>query len=217
MTGRETPEVSGDVRAAEVRRRRRALAALALGYTFRMMAADYARFTEEANALDYLEKTIRFINDIERTPLDWKWVMLAIHGALYSFMICALKGTTPDNVCIKTKSGKQKLIDFFEALKRCQDSSWMNISGFTNLLQLTDKQQKVLSHIHKFRNNFVHYGPACWSIELAGMRKIVAHGLDVLRFISLEMGCYYVHYEAGDQEKIAGLINEGKNFLRPGL
>ena len=93
----------------------------------------------------------------------------------------------------------------------------MNISGFTTVLQLTDKQREALGHIHKFRNNFVHYDPACWSIELAGLPETVAHGLDVLRFISLEMGCCYVHYEAGDQQRVADLINEGKNFLRPGL
>jgi hypothetical protein len=92
-----------------------------------MSAAEYAHFTEESNALDYLEKTIGFIKNTECHPLDWKWVMLAIHGALYSFMICALKGTNPNNV-IETKSGK--LIDFPEALKRCQDSSWKNISGY---------------------------------------------------------------------------------------
>jgi hypothetical protein len=58
-------------------------------YTLRMSVAKYADFTEEANALNYLEKTISFIKNTEGNPLDWKWVMLAIHGALYSFMICA--------------------------------------------------------------------------------------------------------------------------------
>ncbi len=178
-----------------------------------MSAAEYASFTEESNALDYLEKTIGFIKNTECNQLDWKWVMLAIDGALYSFMICALKGTNRNN---ETKSGKRKrkLIDFFEALRRCQDSSLMNISGFTNALQLTDRQREALGDIHEFRNHFVHYEPTCWSIPLAAMPEVVGHGLDVLRFISLEMGCRYVHYEVEDYQRIADLLNEGKRTLQ---
>jgi hypothetical protein len=180
-----------------------------------MITANYARFTEEANALDYLEKTVSFIKSADNNPLDWKWIILAIHGALYSFMICALKGTSPDNVCFNTKAGKTKLIGFPEALKRCQDSAWMNVSGFTKVLQLSEKQRRAVKRIHdEFRNQFVHYQPTIWSIELAGMSEIVMQALDVVRFVSREMGCYYVHYEAGDTQKMADLINEGQRVLQ---
>ena len=106
-----------------------------------MNAEAYARFTEEVNALDYLEKAVAFIKGANKNQLDWKWIVLALHGALYSFMICALKGTDPDNVCFKTNTGKTKR--FLEALKRCQDSAQMNISGFTQVLQLSDKQKRA--------------------------------------------------------------------------
>lgn len=180
-----------------------------------MITGTYARFTEEANALDYLEKTITFIKGVDSNPLDWKWIVLSIHGALYSFMVCALKGTRHNNVCFETKTGKTKLIDFLEALKRCQDSAQKSVSGFTNVLQLSEKQRQAVRRIHdEFRNQFVHYRPTIWSIELAGMPDIILQAMAVVRFVSLEMGCYYVHREPGDIEKIAGLISEGQDILQ---
>src|SRR5713226_10232985 len=82
------------------------------------MTAKYAEFTEESNALDYLEKALRFIKAAADHPLAWKWVILSVHGALYGFMICTLKGTDPDNVCTTTNAGHVKLIDFREMTER---------------------------------------------------------------------------------------------------
>ena len=66
----------------------------------------WARFSEESNALDYLLKTVEFISRAQATPTDWKWVIISLHGALYGFMICALKGTDPDNVMREVRDGK---------------------------------------------------------------------------------------------------------------
>ena len=43
------------------------------------------RFPEESNAIDYLEKTVVFIKAAKDNPQEWKWVSIAIHGALYGF------------------------------------------------------------------------------------------------------------------------------------
>ena len=180
-----------------------------------MIAATYARFTEETNALDYLEKTIFFIKSAVSNPVDWKWIILSVHGALYSFLIYALKGPNPDNVSFKTKAWKAKLIDFMEALKRCQDPTQINVSGFSKALQLSKEQKQSVKRIHdEFRNQFVHYLPTIWSIELVGMPEIVARALDVVRMVSLEMGCYYVHHEPGDTQRIDCLIVEGQRILQ---
>lgn len=179
-----------------------------------MTLSQYLRFTEETNAIDYLEKTITFIKTVNEKPLDWKWVILASHGALYNFMICTLKGTNPDNVCTTTKAGKKRLIGFLEALKRCQDPQCMNSSGFTNVLQLSKEQREAVDDIHsKFRNQFEHYQPKMWSIQPDGMPQIVMHTLDVLQFVGQDMGCYYAHFEAGDHQKISDLIIEGKAIV----
>ncbi len=88
--------------------------------------------SEEKNALDYLQKAVFFIKSAQSRAIDWKWVILSLHAALYAFMICALKGTNPDNVCTKTKKGLSKLIDFMTALEWCQEDGARQVRSRQN-------------------------------------------------------------------------------------
>ncbi len=63
----------------------------------------WLRLTEEINALDYLEKASYYIRETEVDVYAWKWVILALFGALYGFAICACKGSSPDWVTYETK------------------------------------------------------------------------------------------------------------------
>lgn len=55
----------------------------------RKIRAKWLRLTEKTNALDYLEKACDFIRQTETNVYAWKWIILALHGALYEFAICA--------------------------------------------------------------------------------------------------------------------------------
>jgi len=67
------------------------------------MKTRYLRLTEEKNALDYLEKAYHYIHEVKKNTLAWKWAILTLHGALYGFAICALKGTSPPRVIDQRK------------------------------------------------------------------------------------------------------------------
>ena len=75
----------------------------------RKIRAKWLRLTEKTNALDYLEKAYDFIRQTETSVLAWKWVILALHGALYGFAICACQRANRYNVAFKTKKGKEQL------------------------------------------------------------------------------------------------------------
>lgn len=172
---------------------------------------EYARFTDGSHSLDYLEKAVRFIEGAANKPEDWKWAVLAVHGALYGFMICNLQGTDPDSVC--TGGKKQRLIDFNEALGRCQDPASANHGGFPKVLHLTQTQKRALHKLHDFRNRFVHYRAVFWSIAVVEMRGTLMNAWEVLQAV-LEMGCFYPRFEPGDGDKIATLVAEGKALLQ---
>lgn len=52
------------------------------------------------NAIDYLEMVNYFLEHID-SEWKWKWVAISLHQALYSFMICALAGTSPKHNVIE--------------------------------------------------------------------------------------------------------------------
>ena len=176
--------------------------------------AKWLRFTEEDNALDYLEKVSFHISHTEKDKKSWKWVILSLHGALYGFAICAIKGTNPDRVTYTTKKGKVKLISFDDALNRCQDHQWMRMYGHSKALVLTDNQKWSIDKLKKeFRNKFEHYQPLAWSIEIHGMPQIAIHVLDVIRFLAIDSGNIF-HSSQNKQRKIKSLIFQSKKVLK---
>lgn len=173
----------------------------------------YLDLDEEANALDYLDKACSSVAEAEVNPLAWKWVVLALHGALYGFAICACKGTDPNNVIRRTKKGKELLISFDEALRLCQDPKWIGMTVTAKPLVLTESQQCSIDLLKNLlRNNFEHYIPRSWAIEVHGMPTIVMDVLDAIQFLALDTGTY-VSLEEEQQEKIRTLVGRTKRIL----
>ena len=174
----------------------------------------YLSLSEEVNALDFLEKANDFIKIVDKHPIAWKWIVISLHGALYSFAICACKGTNPDNVT--TKKGN-KLISIQKALERCQNPKTMKMLIHSKHLILTQQQEesiKILVNI--LRNNFEHYKPKLWSIELHGMPRIAMDVLDVIHFLALETNTY-VDLDESQIRQVETLISESKHILEQSL
>ena len=170
--------------------------------------------SEETNALDYLEQAHYYIQQTEKRDIAWKWVILTLHGALYGFAICALRGTNPDNVTFETKNGEKRLIGFDMALRRCQKTKWMRMTVTSKHLQLTTQQKKSIQILRKwFRNNFEHYIPKGWSIEIHGMPQIALDVLEVIRFLALETG-NYVHLNEAQKRRIKSIVFQSKRNIK---
>jgi hypothetical protein len=148
-------------------------------------SAKYLRLTEEANALDYLEKAYAALQRVPRRPEEWKWVVIGLHGALYGFAVCTLKGTNWEMV---THGPKNRLITFDEALRRCQKPECVSFFTHSKPLQLTADEAEGIRFLKGIRNQIEHYVPKHWSIELHGLMLSFLEALRVIRFLALEAG-----------------------------
>lgn len=156
-----------------------------------MSLPKYVRFTATSNALDYLHRACQHVHETERNPLAWKWVAIALHGALYGFAVCALKGTNPDRVKKRAKSGRMRdtLIDFDEALKRCQEPEQMYPANVMPIVLAPGQSRSIRVLKNELRNNFAHLIPKAWSIEIHGMPRITIDCLEVIEAI-IDSGAY---------------------------
>jgi len=147
-----------------------------------MIYAKWMRYDERTNALDYLEKCYHFIQTVNKERQNWKWVIITLHSAIYGFAISACRGTNSDSVVQKTKNGHERLIDFNEALKRCQDPNWMGVNIDYKYYELSQQQKDSIRRLHEvFRNNFEHFTPKSWSIELHDMPIMILDCMDVVK------------------------------------
>ena len=174
----------------------------------------WLHLSEETNALDYLEQAYHYIRQTETDVIAWKWVVLTLHGTLYGFAVCAVKGTNPNNVTFKTKRGVKRLIIFDEALKRCQDPNWMHMTIMSRHLQLSNQQKDSIRKLkYLLRNNFEHYIPRGWHIEIHGMPQIAIDILEVIRFLALDTG-NYIHLTQSQNKRVKSIVYQSKRILK---
>jgi hypothetical protein len=177
----------------------------------------YLRLDERINAIDYLERAYGFIKQVDSDPLAWKWTIIALHGALYGFAICACAGSSPDLVAPIIKKGKnqgkRQLISFNKALEYCQNSNVMEMYVFSKTLVLTASQNESVEWLkNEFRDNFEHFSPKSWSIELHGITHIVIDILDIIRFLAIETR--NIHLKRTQKKTIKSSIYQSKRILK---
>jgi len=188
--------------------------------------------TEQINAIDYLEKTNYFIQKTNKEKIAWKWVVLSLHGALYGFAICALRGNNPyihtveeKKECVKkikcihcgkmaekiVKNSSEKLISFDGAIKKCEK---LRITMDDKKLILTNKQKESIRKLKKvLRNNLEHYKSGGLAIEINGLPRIAIDILDIIEILALKTYTI-VDLEPPQIKKIKFCINQSIEVLQ---
>lgn len=156
---------------------------------------EYLHTDEKDNAIDFLAMAARFRTEAEAEPARWKWVFIAAHGALYGFMVCALTRTNYENVCQydqKEQKYTDRLIGFPEALKRVQSTNY--ICGYVDAAPLkvsTDQHKDIALLTNLLRNNFEHFTPKLWAIEMAGFPRILASAAELIEALAFKTGTVF--------------------------
>lgn len=175
-------------------------------------AEKFYRLSEEQNAVDYLQKAYQAIRTLDRDPQAWKWLVLSLHSALYCFAICVLQGTDPDTVTIRTKAGKEKLIGFAEAIKRCQSAGYVSFYVHSKSLRLTADQDDAVRFLKNVRDKMEHYIPRLWQVEQHGVVTAAVDALDVIRFLALDAG--NVRLDPAQRQTVQVCTAKGKALLQ---
>jgi hypothetical protein len=175
--------------------------------------AKWLRIEEHTNAYNYLEMVKYFLSVTESNVNYWKWVMISLHGAIYGFAVSSIRGTNSESVVLKTRKG-ERLISFNEALKRCQDKSWMQYALLNKVLVLNSSQNDSIRKMKDiFRNEFMHFKPKGWSIEIHDFPIIALDCLEVLRFLGIQAYSGYRHNQ-NKQRKVKSIVFQCKQLIK---
>ncbi len=171
--------------------------------------AKWIRLDERLNAIDYLLRTSEFINKTKQDKIYWKWVCLGLHGAIYGFSICACQNSDGSSVVQKNRDGNDELISFGMALKRCQNHSFVSCP-----LALTSEQVTAIEKIKGiFRDQFVHFQPKGWSIEIHGFPQLAIHCLEVIRQLAFQVKGRPI-FNTYQEKKIKSIIHNSLYDLK---
>lgn len=190
----------------------------------------YLRTDEESEAAEALCMASRVADDLERNINAWRWVVLALHNAVQGFMVLSLRhgngllalsdesykkwmeahennGPYPNN---------EKLDGYLNLYKKIKNSEIGSIGGNTNFTP-KGTQGKSIKKLNEIRNDFIHFTPKGWSLEVDGLPLICKDCLSLIEFLGWDTENIFWHeqnYKEQSQLCCKKLINQMERLDR---
>lgn len=157
--------------------------------------------SEREELLFNLESALEFLVRTESNPQFWRWVVLAIHGALQGAMVLALQGT--DGAAALTRKSERRWrkalddgviasddrrLDAMPALyAKVKDSTRMESRPFAP----GPTHDRSLRYLHDWRHAFLHFLPRTTFVwDLDDFAPACLDALDVVDFLLASPSVY---------------------------
>jgi hypothetical protein len=147
-----------------------------------------------------LQALVALIGATSKSPVLWKWVIIAVHTSLQSLAVCKL--TRTDGFGAMRDDIEKKVADFYSEKKNTFHNgkelsvlaAKQNIAPFPVLmrrlgydipknkdgLKLHDTSNQALFWLHDFRSTYAHYPPIQLTLETSQVRSIVRIAFKVI-------------------------------------
>ena len=161
-------------------------------------ATEYLRTDHWVDAVSSLEAAHEFAGPVAADERFWKWLLIAMHSAVQGFMALALEHGNSlllmrDEIRDKWLKAHEKgapypeeRMDFFVALYEKVKSDAVCRYVHSKKFVPGPSHDYSMNKLNELRNDFIHFFPKSWSIQLAGLPKICADCLEVAHFLGWE-------------------------------
>ncbi|MEL6237239.1 MAG: hypothetical protein AAFQ90_01460 [Pseudomonadota bacterium] len=198
------------------------------------MADNWICTDEVEDVAGSIRHVIRAAGVVDEDPQAWKWVVLALHSALQGACVCHLTTTAaPLGAITKKNAGEwleyieqsrtnpnakrpktylMALPDLLKAVRKphsagdCSNSAGVKIS---------DAELDWLQRFHDgMRNQFTHFEPKGWSIEVSGIPQIATLISRIVGEI-LEMRWAFRHQDSVHRDDLRRSLDRLTTFTWP--
>jgi len=144
----------------------------------------YLRTDEEAEAVEALCMASRVADYLEREASYWRWVIIALHNAVQGFMVLSLRhgnglAALSDKSYSEWMEAHEKgapypeeMLDSYPNLyKKVKSKNYGEIGGNQRFTP-QGSEGKSIKKLNSLRNDFIHFTPKGWSLEIDGLPTI---------------------------------------------
>ena len=163
-----------------------------------MAKPGYLRTDEREEAIRSLEWAEQQARSLADDPYLWKWVLIALHNATQGFMVLALWNgngllALRDKIAAKWLSAYEnggpypveKLDEFLNLYKKVKDNGNFHVIGAGPFVP-GPTHDTSFTRLNEYRNEFIHFTPKGWSLQLLGLPRVCLDALDLIEFFGWE-------------------------------
>jgi hypothetical protein len=161
----------------------------------------YFRTDTSEEAVSALEMFAESLGDVAGDPYRWKWSIIALHGAVQGFLVLGLRGSNNFDV-LSPRSAEiwaaavnegnlppaDGRLDSLLGLYAKAKSDRMLKYTTSKRLEPRGTQGASVKMLNSLRNDFIHFVPKRWSIEVTGLPLMCGDCLDLIEFLGWESG-----------------------------
>ena len=183
---------------------------------------------EIENSLKKLDETLTLAST---DTYQWKWAIIILHNCIQNCMILSLRATNDANI-IKYHKNKfpksfkdyinnleiieqAKIIDYLELYDRIKNEKYMKSFIGSKHFIPEEKHNYSMNEINEIRNNFIHFKPQTWLIEIELITDIFKSVVEIINFLIFESGNCIYRFNENQIDKIKLYItNINRNLNR---
>jgi hypothetical protein len=162
------------------------------------MRNKYLKTDHWQDAVASLESAQEFCVRITNDEYQWKWLLIATHSCVQGFMAIALDHgngllVMRDNIREKwlkaleqdTQFPIEKMDYFLSLYGKVKSDAVCVYVGSKKFISL-ESHDYSMSKLNELRNNFIHFSPKGWSIELIGLPSVILKCIEVAKFLAFD-------------------------------
>lgn len=186
----------------------------------------WLRTDENEEAVTALEMVAESVRSVLGDLYRWKWVILTLHNAIQGFMVLALRGgngllALKDDVAAAwleayrqgTSYPQEKLDNFLNLYNKIKNDRMLFYVNSQKFVP-TGSQGRSVKKLNELRNNFIHFVPKGWSLEVSGLPDICLDCLDIIEFLGWKCGNTLWHELSVEQRAKNALLKAKKSLQR---
>lgn len=168
------------------------------------LESEWLRTNESVEVVSDSEMFSEQLRRVTVDPHRWKWTIIALHSGIQGMIVLALRGSNGLNVL--QEEDRKRWLDWYSDGQRDEVrprdlklASFLTLYGRikgAQMLLYTDSQKFVpkgtqgssIKKLNRLRNEFVHFTPKVWALEVGGLPAIVSDCLGIAEYLAWESG-----------------------------
>lgn len=162
------------------------------------MEMNYLRTDHWIDAIASLEAAQEFCSRVTLDEHYWKWLLISIHSAVQGFMVLALEHgnsflVMKDELAAKWLKAYEtggpfppdKMDYFLSLYEKVKSDDVCRYIGSKKFIPGTSHDYSM-KKLNELRNDYIHFFPKGWSIEIEGLPSIAMDCLEIVQFLGFD-------------------------------
>lgn len=192
--------------------------------------SQFLRTDEATEVFVTLSALSDFLQRASNDVYYWKWAFIALHNCVQGAMVVALRRTDgfgPIQKHIETKWYKEyrrtgeppiieerllRFMELYDKIKMSGTLQWTSVERYDP----RGRQDRAMRKLNDIRNDFIHFTPKGWSLEITDAPELFMEVLDVVAFLTKNCSSFWIPQEIPYEsyERLLGRITEDLQVLK---